>query len=119
MSTAQQPRTPVDRDPFRSPVTPAPAARRRAPAGMQRVGHALPVTVRNELPHEEVARVLRDDPGVWYRAPVPTMYRSHIVSGRVRAYRPPGTFEAAIVDHLLFARYVGEGRDGDDADASG
>lgn len=81
-------------------------------AGMQRIGPQLPDAWGNDLPHAEVAAVLRTEPGIWFRLPPqwPSAYSAQITSGRLAAYRPEGEFEATVISHHVYARYVGAGR---------
>jgi hypothetical protein len=82
------------------------------PDGMQRIGPQLPDAWGNDLPHAEVAAALRADPGNWFRLPPqwPSAYSAQITSGRLAAYRPEGEFEATVISHHVYARYIGAGR---------
>lgn len=76
---------------------------------------ALPGRARRQslINHELIADVLRSRPGQWAALPdVPGSSAGNIKGGTLQAYRPAGSFEAQMMQGVLYARYVGSARRG-------
>lgn len=68
--------------------------------------------------HQDVALVLKANPGVWakigtYASSASSGSTAHFVrTGRLKAFRPAGAFEATARtvegEHFVYARYVGD-----------